>query len=898
MIEGESGIGKTALLECAIDSAGGFRIVSGVGVQAEQELPFAGLQQLLADLPDYSDDLPEPQSRAIRVALGLADDPAPSPLLVGLALLSLFTEASRDRPLLCVVDDVHWLDGSTIQALGFVARRTQDIPVAMLFVKRSGLDVPDLDSTPVLPVPGLNEQDSLALLHTVVVGPMDHAIALRIVEEARGNPLLIREFARESGSTDIGVTTHLSDASLPIASRLERAFANRSARLPDATSVVLLLAAADPTGDPRLLARAAPLLGSSVNDLIPAEAAGLVRVGRRITFEHPLVRSGVYERADPEMRRRVHDALARATDRQRDPDRRAWHSALGTFGLSETVAAALEHSAGRAGARGGFLAAAAFYERAAQIAELPATRVRCALAAAGALELAGSQPRALRILDDAHEYAADDETRARIDLVRGHLLFTLERSERPVELFLSAASVLAASDVPAAREAYLDALSAATLAAAGPDGSGIRDAAARTLAAPVLSPEEARATDHLLDVMRGIALDPPTKSLTLLKRHLREFSDADDDPGVRARWLWVASRLAAIGWDEDLWRAFVGEGVAIARAAGALTAAAASLSTEAAVELLSGDGVAARQSADEAIQIWNSIQIPPAPYGAVVVAAWEGSPESEGVFSTALNESTARGEGMGVPLVHWATALHANANGRYAEAVPHAQAASRFPLTILYSTWGLVELVEAGARTGDRQIAQDALDRLRVSTRAAGTDWARGVEARASALLELDPQEAEQLHAAAVRHLSRTGLRAELARAQLVYGEWLRRQRRRADARAQLEAALTVFAAMNAHGFASRARSEIAALGRGHGHRDRYSEELSTQEATVARLASEGLSNTEIAVRLHLSASTVDYHLRKTFRKLGIASRSRLHLALAERGEDGGPRRLPVSDDL
>lgn len=681
---------------------------------------------------------------------------------------------------------------------------------------------------------------------------------------------------------------------LPMASRLERAFSLRISRLPERSARVLLLAAADPTGDPRLVARAAAVVGCSIDDLAAAEAAGLIRVGQRLTFEHPLVRSAAYGRASAEELRRAHAALAEATDRQRDPDRRAWHQALGTFGPSEPVAAALEQSAGRAGARGGFLAAAAYYERAMRMAESPATRVRCAVAGASALELAGAQPRALRMLEEARWDADDPVDRARLDVVRGRLLFTLERSERPVELLLSAAEALAEADPAASRETYLDALSAATLAAPGEDGSGIQVTAERTREAPPAAPGEHRPIDRLLEVMRELAVAEPARSLPLLRRQLTEFSDVADDPGVRARWLWIASRLAAIGWDERRWSAFLDEGGATARAVGALTAVAATTTTGVSLELLRGRGDRARELAGEALEIWDSIAIPRAPYGIGAVAAWEGEPAGEEFFARALAECHERGEGMARPFLHWARALHAVAGMRYDEALPHALAAARHPLVIVYSTWGLVEAVESAARVGDRQAAEQALHRLTVSTEAAGTDWARGVQARSAALTATDPDEAERLHVSAIDHLSKTGLRAEQARADLLYGEWLRRQRRRGDARVHLDRALEVFTEMGARAFRRRASGELAALG-APSPTATESGELSMQELAVARLASEGLSNSAIATRMHLSASTVDYHLRKAFWKLGISSRARLHLALADR-EAGAEGRAAASD--
>lgn len=888
VIVGDPGVGKTSLLEHGIAAADGFRVASAVGVQAERELPFAGLQQILGAMPDAADRLPDPQREAVDVALGRAVQPAPRPFVLGMALLGLLAAAARDRPLLCVVDDVHWLDASSVQVLGIVARRIERLPVAMLFVKRVGLDAPGVDGIHEMQVGGLGEADARALVHSIAGGPMDEQVVARIIDEAGGNPLMLREATKASlmhleGQPDPGA------ASLPMASRLERAFSKRLALLDEGPASVLLLVAADPTGDPRLVARAARGIGRSIDDLGPAEAAGLVRLGRRITFEHPLVRSAAYGRASGDELRRAHAALAGATDRQRDPDRRAWHQALGTFGLSESVAAALEQSAGRAGARGGFLAAAAFYERAMQMAESPATRIRCAVAGATALELAGAQPRALRMLQEARWDAEDPADRARLDVVRGRLLFTLERSERPVELFLSAAEALSGIDPPASRETYLDALSAATLAASGEHGRDIRSTAERSREAPSPEPGAHRTIDRLLEVMRELALAEPADSLPLLRRHLREFSDVADDPGVRARWLWIASRLAAIGWDEHRWSAFIEEGTATARAAGALTAVAATTTTGVALELLRGRGAEAQRLAEDALEIWDSISIPAAPYGVAAIAAWKGEPSGEALFARELDAAAERGEGMARALVHWARALHAVGGMRYEEALPHALAAARYPVVIVYSTWGLVEAVEASARIGDRALAEQTLDRLAVSTAAAGTDWARGVQDRSAALVADEADDAERLHVSAIEHLSRTGLRAEQARAHLLYGEWLRRQRRRGDARLHLDRAVEVFTTMGAQAFGRRASAELAALG-GSGPTASDSGELSIQEIAVARLASEGLSNSAIATRMHLSASTVDYHLRKAFRKLGISSRARLHLALAERDSDGADR--------
>jgi hypothetical protein len=460
VLRGEAGVGKTALLEYAGDRASGFRVARAAGVESEMELAFAGLQQLCAPMLDRLEHLPRPQRDALRLAFALSDGPPPDRFLVALAVLSLLSDAAEEQPLVCLLDDVQWLDRASAQALAFVARRLLADSIALVFAVREPSEEQELVGLPELIVDGLRDGDSRALLASVIRAPLDEGVRDRIVAESRGNPLALLELPRTLTPAELA-GGFARPGALPLAGRIEDSFRRRLAAMPRKTQRLLLLAAAEPVGDPVLVWRAAARLGIGAEAGDAAETAGLCEFGARVRFRHPLVRSAVYRAASPEERRTVHRVLAEATDPDVDPDRRAWHRAQAAPGPDENVAADLECSAGRAQSRAGLAAAAAFLEQAAALTPGPARRAERALAAAQAKHRAGAPDAALGLLATAQAGPLDELEHARVDLLRGQIAFAVNRGRDAPPLLLAAAKRLEPLDVRLARETYLDALWAA-----------------------------------------------------------------------------------------------------------------------------------------------------------------------------------------------------------------------------------------------------------------------------------------------------------------------------------------------------------------------------------------------------------------------------------------------------
>ncbi|MGO4257377.1 helix-turn-helix transcriptional regulator [Marmoricola sp. RAF53] len=886
VLRGEPGIGKTALLDHLVGSATGCRVVSVAGVQSEMELPYAGLQQLFSQLPGRLDRLPEPQRDAIRVAFGLAAGPPPSRYLVNMATLTLFAETGAERPLVCAVDDAHWLDRASLQALAFVARRLLAEPVALVFVRR--LDYPGPDETAGLDelvVEGLDPEAARTVLAGVVRGRLDEDVLARLVAEAHGNPLALLELPRGASPDALAGGFGLAGA-LTMRGPLEHSFQQRVLDLPEESRSLMLLAAADPTGDSSLLWRAAAILGIPADALRPVEEDELMSVGPLVRFRHPLVRAAAYQVATLDARRRVHHALAEATDATQDPDRRAWHRALAAVGPDEELAEELERSAERAQARGGLFAAAAFLERTVDLTLDPVLRGRRALAAAQVKELAGGQESAIELVRIAEATPLADEERALARRLRGRVALNLERGRGASRLLLEAAGLLLPHDPEVGRGVYLEALAAAIFIADVGEGPGVREVADAARAASSAD-ADGPVTDRMLDALSALVVEGPEAAAGPLADAVALLRGEAVPVELAVRWMWLGCRLASMSWDDEAWREIAERGSVLARAAGSFVAIPATLSSYAAYLTFAGDLDAAAAAADEAADAWSAIGIAPPAYAAGVVAAWSGDAVAGAEVLDAAEELFAeRGEGMGLALVHWARAVLGNSLGRYADALANAEAAGRFPPGMQYLAWGLSEAVEAATRLGEQQRAEEAYERLRRWTSAFATDWACGVELRARALVAAE--DAEEHFRGSVAHLERTAMKAELARTRLVYGEWLRRRRRRQDARVQLSAAHDLFVAMGAAGFADRAARELAATGapaRTAAPRER--DQLSTQEARIAELASSGLSNAEIGATMFISASTVDYHLRKVFRKLDITSRTQLHLVLGADGRRG-----------
>ena len=861
VLRGEAGVGKTALLQYLGERADGCRVARAAGVQSEMELASAGLHQLCAPMLDRAEGLPEPQREALGTAFGLGGRGGPPDrFFVGLAVLGLLAEVAGEQPLICLIDDAQWLDVATAQALAFVGRRLSAESVAVVFAARSEPTNTPLAGLPELEVAGLRDDDARELLASVLPGPLDERVRDRIVAETRGNPLALLELPRGLKPAELAGGFGLPDA-LALSGRIEESFARRVEELPEDTRRLLLIAAADPVGEPLLVWRAGERLGVGIDAAVPAEAADLLETGARMRFRHPLVRSAVYRSASPEERRRVHAALAEATDPEVDPDRRAWHRAHAAEGPDEDVAEELEHSAGRAQARGGLAAEAAFHERAAALTPDRERRADRALAAATAMHRAGAPDAALRLLATAEAGSENPLRRAKVELLRAQITFAVNRgSEAPPQL-LRAAKRLEPLDPELARETYLDALLAATFAG----GGGVVKVAQ---AAPRAA-NAARAPDLLLEGLAVRITEGYAAGVPILKRALRAFAGEDD-----LRWHWLACHTAHELWDDETWVALATRHLQLARDRGLLAELPLALIARLYMHLYAGELATAASLIEEVEAVVEATGSRLAPYGALELAALRGrEADVRRLIEGPRGDAASRGEGMGVTLIRDATALLYNGLGRFGDAYAAARRSREHAEELGTSTWGLPELIEAAARSGHDDVAAEALGQLSANTQAAGTDWALGIEARSRALVEGD----EECFAEAISRLERTRVHVELARAHLLYGEWLSLQRRRPDARNELRAAHERFVAMGAEGFAARAAAELGATGETVRRFPREtSAALTPQEAQIAKLASEGLSNPEIGARLFLSPRTVEYHLHKVFAKLEISSRQQL----------------------
>jgi DNA-binding CsgD family transcriptional regulator/tetratricopeptide (TPR) repeat protein len=876
VIRGEPGVGKTALLEHAIDSAADLRVARAVGVEWEMELAYAALQQLCAPMLDMLERLPSPQREALGTAFGLSAGTTPDRFLVSLAVLSLLSAVAETQPLLCVIDDAQWLDRASAKTLAFVARRLHAESVAFVFVTREAIE--ELSGLRELVVGGLRDADARELLASAVRGPLDERVRDRIIAEARGNPLALLELPRGLASAELAGGFVLP-GTLPLPHRIEESFLRRFEALPKDARLLLLVAAAEPVGNSALLWRAARELGIAPEALEPAVKDGLVEVDGHVRFRHPLVRSAVYRDASQGDRRSAHAALAKATDPEVDPDRRAWHRAQATSGADEDVAAELEQSAGRAQGRGGVAAAAALLERAVELTADPVQRAQRALAAARAEHLAGAPDAALELLATAQQGPLDELGLARVDMLQGQIAYAQNRARDAPPLLLRAAKRLESLDVALARETYLDALSAAWYVGRSTSSGGALEAARATLAAP--QPHPPRAWDLLLDAFATRFTAGYAASAPMLKRALAGFPSEEISTEDGLRWLWLAVQAAVVVWDDRAWETLATRYVELARQTGVLPVLPLALNGRIAAYTFAGELAEAASLVEEVRAVREATDSHVPAYGALFLAARRGREAEAGrLIEATVTEAQERGEPYAVSAAEWARALLYNGPGRYEDAMAAAERASEHPEDVWFYNFGLIELIEAAVRCGEPKRAADALERLSESTRASGSDWALGIEARSRALLN-EGEAAERLYGEAVDRLSRTRVRAELGRAHLLFGEWLRRERRRLDARQQLRTAYEMFTWMGAEAFAERAGRELLATGeRARKRTVETREDLTAQEAQIARLAGDGLSNPEIAARLFISPRTVGYHLTKVFSKLGISSRSELDRAL------------------
>ncbi|MFF0345775.1 ATP-binding protein [Kribbella sp. NPDC004875] len=873
LLRGEAGVGKSALLDTLVTGADGVRVARTAGIESEMELAYAGLHQLCQPFLDHLDRLPPPQQGALGTAFGLVSGPAPDKFLIGLAVLNLLADAAGDQPVLCVIDDAQWLDLMSARILAFVARRLAGESVVMVLAVRDGIDH-EFTGLTELEIHGLDDTDARALLESVLPGPIDPRVRDRIVAETRGNPLALLELPRAWTAAELadGLTAGT------LVSRIEDGFVRRLEVLPADTRLLLLTAAAEPLGDPTLLWRAAEQLDLGADPAAGAIESGLITFGRHIRFRHPLVRSAAYRMATAQQRQAVHQALAEVTDPEADPDRRAWHRAQATTTPNEDVAAELERSAERARARGGFYAAATFLERSAALTIDPARRADRVLAAAAAKRSAGALDAALDLLGGAAAGPSDPIREAEITRLRGEIAFDSGHAAEAAATLLQAAQQLEPHDHEQARLTHLEAMSAA-IWASGPETAGLLGTAAAAAPAPAPSdpPGDALLQALALRFTSGYVAAAPH----LVKALAEAQQSADKAEDVRG-WLWLAgnraSGIVAIDvWDLDAALELAARQERVARESGALVQLQFALNFRANVVSMTGDLAATAAYVDEERRIAAATGNRLLGIGWMQLAALRGNDaEATEAIDAMVREARAQNQGRMIAIATYTSALLNNGLGRY-EAARDAASQVVEQDVVAYSVLAIGELAEAASRTGDTLLVGTALAWLNERVDAVPTDWGRGLEARARALLTND----EDAYRASIEHLSRTGLRIELARSELLYGEWLRREGRRQDAREHLRIAHDQLAAMGAEGFAERARHELLATGETVRKRTpETTNDLTAQEAQIAGLARDGLTNPEIAAQLFISPRTVEWHLRKTFAKLGITSRRQLRTAL------------------
>ena len=896
VLRGEAGIGKSALLDrvaaqAAQDSR--LQVARAAGVEAESDFAYSALQQLCAPLLSHLDRLPQVQQDALRVAFGLSSGQAPELMLVGMAVLGLLAEAAAGSPLVCLVDDAQWLDLMSRLILAFVGRRLDAEAVALIFAERvaDGRSEPSsgMSGLPELAVTGLTDADARALLTEALPGPVDDRVRDRIVAETGGNPLALLELPRSRSSAELafgfggfggfggfssqgGHGSHGSHGTAGLATRVEDGFRRRVDALPPDTRTLLLVAAVEPVGDAPLLWRALRLLDVGPEAAAPAEAADLITMGAPVRFRHPLVRSAVWRGADAAALRAAHRALAEATDAERDPDRRAWHGAHAAVEPDEDVAAALERSADRALARGGRAAAGTFLERAAALTPEAQGRGRRALAAAQAYLDAGLPARVPDLLAAAELGRLNPLRRATAARLRAMATHVVNPGLGAIEPLLAAASELRDLDPAAARRTSLAALGSA-LSTGRNDADGLRRAA------EVVSGNLPPGDDATGKILRGLstwATQGPVAAFAPLQKALASFTEDEDLP-----WLWFAADVAVELGDLQALLEITDRAVRFARTTGTLSILPSALTYRAAAVGYAGSFSQAEDLLAEAAAAEQAMG--PATYraGEAMVAAHRGSKQSALELAESMErDGEQRGLGRLIGLAAYARAVLHNGSGDYPAAMRAANRGLEYQdFAMHYCTLG--ELVEAATRAGEPTVAAQACEKLS-DWAEAGTPWALGAYAVADALTGA-PKMTEDRYREAVEHFTHGGLESFAARTRLLFGEWLRRQNRRTQARDELRAAHTAAVEIGMEAFAERARRELLATGETVRKRTAGAPVLTPQEAQIARLAAAGHSNAEIGAELFLSPRTVEWHLRNVFAKEGISSRRELGGALGQR---------------
>ena len=877
VLRGDAGIGKTALLADATATApADLHTITISGAESEMELAYAGVQQLCSPLVGRVDRLPAPQGKALRIALGLREGAVPDRLLVGLAVLTLLGDAAGERPVVCIVDDAQWVDRASLQALTFAARRLLADPVVMIFAARTPVLDPELAGLPELNVTGLAHADASELLAAVLPGPMDESVRQNILAEADGNPLALLELRTALAPAQLAGGYGLA-AAKPLATRIEQSFSSRLRELPPQTRMLLLLAAAEPTGEPAWLWAAAAKLRLGVDASVPAERSGLVTVDAGVHFRHPLVRSAVYRDALPSERRQAHAALADVVSGSGSDEHGAWHRAHAASAPDEAVAAELVQSAERARSRGGATASAAFLAYAVDLTPDPVRRSERALHAAQA-KLDAADPDAAAGLLASVMRVHDDLLDARADLLRAKIAFAARRGRDAPPLLLAAAERLRTFNPALSRETYLEALMAAMIVGRLSVGAHASAAAIATAAQHAPPPSDPpSAVDLFLEGLIVRLTRGHTAAVPLLQRAVRQYL-ADTDAGVAdPRWHDITNRVLLDLFDQDTYDALNARQADMLLSAGELTVLPSALTTYAGACVTSGDFTKAAQLLDQSDAISSATGAPPHRSIQTYLAACRGQDElGNELARNTIREATSRGEGSEVTVVLFSLAVLHNGLAQYDQALAACTSALEYDDVGMHGHL-LNEMVEAAARSRDMTLAETTAAQLIEIAEASGTPTALGYSARARALVNTGAGADDEYHTA-ITELDRSPLKVLTARTRLLYGEWLRRANRRADACSQLRIAHEMFLHMGADGFAQRTRRELHAAGEPQ-RRDRDAtsvDDLTSQERYIARLAGDGYTNSEIASHLFISPRTVEWHLSKIYPKLGVTSRREL----------------------
>jgi DNA-binding CsgD family transcriptional regulator len=880
VLRGQAGIGKTALLREMAERAaiGGMGIARAAGIQAEMEMDFAGLNQLLLPFVKGLQDLPGPQRAALGTVFGLATGQPSDRFLVSLATLTLLTDAAEKQPVLCVVDDAQWLDRVSLEVLTFVARRLLADRVGMVFGLRAGEERAEaLSGFPELYVGPLPPEAGKELLETVAGSQVAEPVSRRVLAEAAGHPLAVVELGSELAAGR-SVPDTAPGQPLRLGERLELLYLDRVRKLPSGAQTLLVLAAAEQLGEPETVWRAAEALGVDLGVAELPEVRRMLSMSPRVAFSHPLMRAAAYWSAPPGERRRVHAALAAVTNPGTDPDRRAWHLAEATEGSDEAVARELEASADRARGRGGWENERAFLERAAQLTADPGRRAERQLAAAEAALVAGDIAGADALSGQAAPDLAQPLMRARAQRVHGLCLQAQGRTPEAVRTLVGAALEMSTAAPGRARDAMLEAFSAAQLDGwFGPENAEVARAVRR-----LPRPEAGAPGDGLLEGYAAIHEGRTAEGYALLREGVRSMAvayNSPDNPLPRVlAWLQAAGLL----FDHSAWADLERHWIPALRHRGAVSMLIPALFSLGYNCLRDGRLSAAETALAEGRALaegaGNREWLDGFAVGEVLLLALRGSvPEGRALAARLLGKRIPK---QWSDVTQLAVALLDLGAGRYEAALDAALEAQ--------ALWPLLspeDAVEAAVRCGRPEVGQAAFDDFAPLAAAAGTPWAQGVLARCRALLAGDDPRADNDYQQSIAYLQDTPVVLALARSRLVYGEWLRRQRRRRDARDQLRTALESFERLGARGFAGRARSELAATGEHAMERaEQTGPQLTPQETQIARLAAGGVPNRDIATRLFLSTATVDYHLRKVYRKLGVSRRAGLHHALSDAG--------------